>query len=146
MKFSVTATAVALLAIVASAAPASNSTSELTKRADCFSYTLTKYNTLTGAKDFSPGMDHVLGPRYLQFHMVIAPNKYNSWTNVLWGQNAQVASLPGIKVAYNTNNMELTVTVKGKAYKHKKANQGGTSDTYLTTDIHEYWGCMSALP
>ncbi|KAG0342238.1 hypothetical protein BG000_006157 [Podila horticola] len=146
MKFSFTATAIALLAIVASAAPASNSTSEHTKRADCFSYTLTKYNTATRGKDFSPGMDVALGPRYLQFHMVISSNKYNSWTNVLWGQNAQVASLPGINVAYNTNNMELTVTVKGKAYQHKKANSGGTSNEYLFTDIHEYWGCMSALP
>ncbi|KAG0359674.1 hypothetical protein BG005_000392 [Podila minutissima] len=144
MKFS--ATAVALLAIVASAAPASNSTSDLTKRADCFSYTLTKYNTVSSGKDFSPGMDSVRGPRYVQFHMLIAPNKYSSWTNVLWGQNAQVVSLPGIKVAYNTNNMELTITVKGKAYQHKKANDGGASDTYLFTDIHQYWGCMSALP
>ncbi|KAF9317838.1 hypothetical protein BG003_000234 [Podila horticola] len=126
MKFSVTATAVAhwpssplLLRKhpqLRKFAFASNSTSELTKRADCFGYTLTKYNTATSGKDFSPG------------------------------QNAQVASLPGINVAYNTNNMELTVTVKGKAYQHKKANSGGTSIDYLFTDIHEYWGCMSALP
>ncbi|KAF8947101.1 hypothetical protein BGZ47_010241 [Haplosporangium gracile] len=115
MKFSVTATAVALLAIVASATPASNSTSKLTKRADCFSYTLTKYNTVSFGHDFSPNMDTVV-------------------------------SLPGIKLAYNTNNMELTITVKGKAYTHKKANAGGASSDYLFTDIHEYYGCMSALP
>ncbi|KAF9176475.1 hypothetical protein BGZ51_000580 [Haplosporangium sp. Z 767] len=147
MKFSLTATAVTLLAIVASAAPsASNSTSELTKRADCFSYTLTKYNTITSGKDFRPDTGDVLGPRYLQFQMVISPNKYKSWTNVLWGQNAQTVNLPGMKLSYNTNNMEVTITVKGKAYKHKKANAGGSNDKYLLTDIHEYWGCMSALP